>query len=75
VDVDPTNNQVPGDAHILLAWGRDYDDVSPVKGVVLGGGEHSVKVAVHVELVVPPSGGAPYDPPEGTANSHLRSSR
>src|SRR5262245_30063906 len=49
VDVDPTNNQVPGDAHILLAWGRDYDDVSPVKGVVLGGGEHSVKVAVHVE--------------------------
>jgi transglutaminase-like putative cysteine protease len=49
VDVDPTNNQVPGDAHVLLAWGRDYDDVSPVKGVVLGGGEHSVNVAVHVE--------------------------
>jgi transglutaminase-like putative cysteine protease len=48
VDFDPTNNQVPGDAHILLAWGRDFDDVSPIKGVVLGGGEHSVSVAVHV---------------------------
>jgi len=60
VDVDPTNNQVPGDAHILLAWGRDYDDVSPVKGVVLGGGEHSVKVAVHVEQVG--QTGAPAQP-------------
>ncbi|HLJ09535.1 MAG TPA: transglutaminase family protein [Planctomycetaceae bacterium] len=49
VDVDPTNNQMPGDAYILLAWGRDYDDVSPVKGVVLGGGQHAVTVAVQVE--------------------------
>jgi transglutaminase-like putative cysteine protease len=49
VDIDPTNNQMPGDAYILLAWGRDYDDVSPVKGVVLGGGQHSVHVAVQVE--------------------------
>jgi transglutaminase-like putative cysteine protease len=48
-DVDPTNNQVPSDKHILLAWGLDYDDVSPVKGVILGGGEHAVKVAVQVE--------------------------
>jgi transglutaminase-like putative cysteine protease len=49
VDVDPTNNQIPGDAYVLLAWGRDYDDVSPVKGVVLGGGQHSMNVAVRVE--------------------------
>jgi len=49
VDLDPTNDQIPGESHILLAWGRDYDDVSPVKGVVLGGGQHSVSVAVHVE--------------------------
>jgi transglutaminase-like putative cysteine protease len=48
-DVDPTNNQVPSDKHILLAWGLDYDDVSPVKGVILGGGEHAVKVGVQVE--------------------------
>ena len=51
VDVDPTNNQIPGDAYILLAWGRDYDDVSPVKGVILGGGRHSVRVAVNVDPV------------------------
>jgi transglutaminase-like putative cysteine protease len=48
IDVDPTNNQMPGDAYVLLAWGRDYDDVSPVKGVVLGGGQHSMSVAVRV---------------------------
>jgi transglutaminase-like putative cysteine protease len=48
VDLDPTNNQVPSDKHILLAWGRDYDDVSPIKGVILGGGQHTVHVAVDV---------------------------
>ena len=48
VDVDPTNNQVPSDRHVLLAWGRDFGDVSPLKGVILGGGEHKVKVAVDV---------------------------
>lgn len=48
VDLDPTNDQVPGDRHVLLAWGRDYDDVSPLKGVILGGGRHTVRVAVDV---------------------------
>jgi transglutaminase-like putative cysteine protease len=48
VDLDPTNNQIPGDRHVLIAWGRDYDDVSPVKGVILGGGQHRVKVSVDV---------------------------
>lgn len=48
VDIDPTNNVTPGQQHVLLAWGRDYDDVSPVKGVILGGGTHTVKVAVDV---------------------------
>jgi transglutaminase-like putative cysteine protease len=47
-DFDPTNNQVPGDQHITLAWGRDYDDVSPIKGVILGGGAHTMSVAVKV---------------------------
>jgi transglutaminase-like putative cysteine protease len=51
IDVDPTNNQMPGDAYALLAWGRDYDDVSPVKGVILGGGRHSVRVSVNVDPV------------------------
>jgi transglutaminase-like putative cysteine protease len=48
IDVDPTNNLIPSDTHITLAWGRDYDDVSPIKGVILGGGHHTVAVAVDV---------------------------
>lgn len=56
IDVDPTNNQVPCERHVLLAWGRDFDDVSPIKGVILGGGEHQINVAVDVE---PCTGEAP----------------
>ncbi len=48
VDFDPTNNMMPGDQHITVAWGRDYDDVSPVRGVVLGGGEHTISVDVEI---------------------------
>jgi transglutaminase-like putative cysteine protease len=48
IDVDPTNNLVPSDQHITLAWGRDYEDVSPIKGVLLGGGEQGVSVGVDV---------------------------
>ncbi len=48
VDLDPTNDGVPSDEHLTLAWGRDYGDVSPIKGVILGGGEHTVDVAVDV---------------------------
>jgi transglutaminase-like putative cysteine protease len=48
IDLDPTNNQRPEERHVLLAWGRDYDDVSPLKGVILGGGQHVVKVSVDV---------------------------
>ena len=48
VDFDPTNNMIPSDQHITLAWGRDYDDVSPVRGVVLGGGKHTISVDVNI---------------------------
>lgn len=48
VDVDPTNDQLPSDQHITVAWGRDYADVSPLHGVVLGGGAHRMTVAVDV---------------------------
>lgn len=48
IDLDPTNNHIPSDKHVLLAWGRDYDDVSPIKGVILGGGHHTVEVSVDV---------------------------
>ncbi len=49
VDLDPTNNLIPGDEHITIAWARDYGDVSPIKGLVVGGGGHKVDVAVDVE--------------------------
>lgn len=48
VDFDPTNNLIPSDGHITIAYGRDYHDVSPIAGVLLGGGEHRVEVAVDV---------------------------
>lgn len=48
VDLDPTNNLVPGESHLTLAWGRDYSDVAPVKGVVMGGGAHTLAVEVDV---------------------------
>ena len=46
VDIDPTNNLIVGDEHVVLAWGRDYGDISPVRGVILGGGAHTVTVGV-----------------------------
>jgi transglutaminase-like putative cysteine protease len=49
--VDPTNNVVPSDGHVTLAWGRDYNDVSPVRGLILGGGAHTLEVAVDMEPV------------------------
>ncbi len=51
IDLDPTNDAIPSDQHVTVAWGRDYGDVSPVKGVILGGGEHTVAVAVEVTPV------------------------
>jgi transglutaminase-like putative cysteine protease len=48
IDVDPTNNVLPSDKHVTLAWGRDYGDVSPIRGVILGGGRHSLRVNVEV---------------------------
>ena len=49
LDVDPTNNVVPWKGHVTLAWGRDYGDVSPLHGLILGGGAHTLKVAVDME--------------------------
>jgi transglutaminase-like putative cysteine protease len=54
VDFDPTNNQVPMDRHITTAWGRDYADVAPLRGVIFGGGaRHHLAVAVDVERIDP----------------------
>ena len=51
VDLDPTNDLVVHDEHVVLAWGRDYGDISPVRGVILGGGEHRVRVGVDLEAL------------------------
>ena len=49
-DFDPTNNLMAMEQHITTAWGRDYSDVTPLKGSVLGGGAgHGLEVAVDVE--------------------------
>jgi transglutaminase-like putative cysteine protease len=48
IDFDPTNNQLANDEYITLAWGRDYTDVSPIRGVFLGGGAHQMSVSVDV---------------------------
>lgn len=50
IDFDPTNNQLVSDRYVTVAWGRDFSDVSPLRGLFLGGGRH----AVHVEVDVTP---------------------
>jgi transglutaminase-like putative cysteine protease len=51
VDFDPTNRLMPADEHITVGWGRDYSDVSPTNGFIVGGGRHEVGVAVDVAPV------------------------
>jgi len=51
VDVDPTNDVVPSTGHVTIAWGRDFGDVSPLHGLILGGGAHTLKVGVDLEAV------------------------
>jgi len=48
-EFDPTNNKVTGEQHITTAWGRDYSDVTPLKGVIFGGG-HSPQLFVSVDV-------------------------
>jgi len=55
VDLDPTNNVLPNERHITLAWGRDFGDVSPLRGVLVGSGRHRLKVGVDV-VSVPENG-------------------
>lgn len=48
VDFDPTNNLQPDLEHVVLGWGRDFADVTPMRGVILGGASHEVEVHVTV---------------------------
>jgi transglutaminase-like putative cysteine protease len=49
VELDPTNDRLAGVDHVTLAWGRDFGDVSPLRGVILGGRAHQLEVSVKVE--------------------------
>ncbi|MGL6112978.1 MAG: transglutaminase family protein [Rubrivivax sp.] len=51
LDLDPTNNLVPGTSHVHLALGRDYGDVTPLRGVIRGGGRHSLSVSVNTRRI------------------------
>ncbi|HEX5048761.1 MAG TPA: transglutaminase family protein [Gammaproteobacteria bacterium] len=56
VDFDPTNNLIPDVEHVTVGWGRDYGDVSPINGFIVGGGSHQVAVAVDVNPVASAAG-------------------
>lgn len=52
IDFDPTNNCLVQNQHITVAWGRDFSDVSPMHGMVLGGGKQRLKVSVTVTPIL-----------------------
>jgi transglutaminase-like putative cysteine protease len=63
VHLDPTNDTVVGNGHIVLAMGRDYADSPPLKGICFGGGQHQLSVAVTVhEILDEPDAGEPAHP-------------
>jgi transglutaminase-like putative cysteine protease len=51
LELDPTNNARVGTDHVAVAWGRDFGDVSPLHGVILGGATHKLSVSVTVEPI------------------------
>ncbi len=52
LDMDPTNDVAPTDGHVTVAWGRDYGDVSPLRGLILGGGGNDLRVEVDMEPIL-----------------------
>ena len=63
IEFDPTNGCFAGTDHVAVAWGRDFGDVSPLRGVILGGADHQLTVTVLVEPV-----GAAGDAPIAARN-------
>ncbi|MGC4075633.1 MAG: transglutaminase family protein [Rubrivivax sp.] len=53
LDLDPTNDLVPGSGHVRVAVGRDFGDVTPLRGVIRGGGQHTLAVGVTTRVVGP----------------------
>ncbi|CAN5462676.1 transglutaminase family protein [soil metagenome] len=63
VDIDPTNDQFVGDRHITTAWGRDYRDVAPLRGIIFTDGDtERLTVSVDVRRVSPPATGGSVPP-------------
>jgi hypothetical protein len=56
LELDPTNNVLAGPGHVRLALGRDFGDVSPLRGVIRGGGDHQLAVGVTVQTIDTPPG-------------------
>ncbi|MDD2766115.1 MAG: transglutaminase family protein [Opitutaceae bacterium] len=54
IDFDPTNRLLVREEHVTLAWGRDFHDVSPLRGVIVGGGRHTVRVQVDLDPLLLP---------------------
>ena len=54
LDLDPTNDLIPGSGHVRVAVGRDFGDVTPLRGVIRGGGRHTLTVAVRTHVLEPP---------------------
>ena len=54
VDFDPTNDQLPGEQHVTTAVGRDFQDVTPMRGIFYGGGAQDLRIAVDVNRVEGP---------------------
>jgi len=50
-ELDPTNDTFVGTDHVSVAWGRDFGDVSPLRGIILGGGSHRLSVGVKVDVI------------------------
>jgi transglutaminase-like putative cysteine protease len=66
IDLDPTNGLIVGVDHVRVAIGRDYADVAPLRGVIQGGGRHTLSVAVTTRSLREPGGVA-----EGRSDSCL----
>ncbi|WP_294638705.1 transglutaminase family protein [uncultured Aquabacterium sp.] len=58
LDLDPTNNCIPGVHHVRVAHGRDFGDVTPLRGVIRGGGQHTLLVRVTTRLLQEPAAAA-----------------
>lgn len=76
LDLDPTNNLVPGTGHVRVAVGRDFGDVTPLRGVIRGGGHHTLAVGVSTRRTDDPAADAaaePHDAPESDPGTGLAS--